>query len=201
MGRNLQPKHKASRRFGENVADTVKSPLAKKNYPPGMHGPKKTFAKASEYGRQLMEKQKAKIIYGLLEKQLKNLVKAVQTKKGETGEMILSLLETRLDNMVYRLGFAKTRMNARQFVSHGHILVNGKKVTIPSFQVKIDSEITIAEKIKQNPQFLSAMEEKEGNVLPFLKKNKLSGKLVRMPKKDDLEIPFDMQLIIEYYSR
>ncbi|PIP74401.1 MAG: 30S ribosomal protein S4 [Candidatus Levybacteria bacterium CG_4_9_14_3_um_filter_35_16] len=201
MARYTGPKHKLARKVGVNLLDKTSNSLQRRlNVPPGVHG-KKRKRRLSEYGLQMKEKQKAKITYGLLEKQLKNLVKAVQTKKGETGEMILSLLETRLDNMVYRLGFAKTRMNARQFVSHGHILVNGKKVTIPSFQVKIDSEITIAEKIKQNPQFLSAMEEKEGNVLPFLKKNKLSGKLVRMPKKDDLEIPFDMQLIIEYYSR
>ena len=92
-------------------------------------------------------------------------------------------------------------MNARQFVSHGHVLVNGKKVTIPSYQAKVNDEISIAEKIKKNPQVLAAIEEKEGNVLPYLKVNKLLGKLIRMPKKDDLEMPFNMQLIIEYYSR
>lgn len=201
MARYTGPKHKLARKVGVNLLDKTSNSLQRRlNVPPGVHG-KKRKRRLSEYGLQMKEKQKAKITYGLLEKQLKNLVKAVQTKKGETGEMILSLLETRLDNLVYRLGFAKTRMNARQFVSHGHILVNGKKVTIPSYQVKIDSEIAVAQKIKDNSQVLSAMEEKEGNVLPFLKKNKLSGKLIRMPKKDDLEIPFDMQLIIEYYSR
>jgi len=201
VARYTGPKHKLARKVGVNLLDKTSNSLQRRlNVPPGVHG-KKRKRRLSEYGLQMKEKQKAKITYGLLEKQLKNLVKAVQTKKGETGEMILSLLETRLDNLVYRLGFAKTRMNARQFVSHGHILVNGKKVTIPSYQVKIDSEIAVAQKIKDNSQVLSAMEEKEGNVLPFLKKNKLSGKLIRMPKKDDLEIPFDMQLIIEYYSR
>ena len=201
MARYTGPKHKLARKVGVNLLDKTSNSLQRRlNVPPGVHG-KKRKRRLSEYGLQMKEKQKAKITYGLLEKQLKNLVKAVQTKKGETGEMILSLLETRLDNLVYRLGFAKTRMNARQFVSHGHILVNGKKVTIPSYQVKIDSEIAVAQKIKDNSQVLSAMEEKEGNVLPFLKKNKLSGKLIRMPKKDDLKIPFDMQLIIEYYSR
>ena len=201
MARYTGPKHKLARKVGVNLLDKTSNSLQRRlNVPPGVHG-KKRKRRLSEYGLQMKEKQKAKITYGLLERQLKNLVKAVQAKKGETGELMLSLLETRLDNLVYRLGFAKTRMNARQFVSHGHILVNGKKVNIPSFQVKIDDEITIAEKIKKNPQVLAALEEKEDNILPYLKKNKLLGKLIRMPKKGDLEIPFDLQLIIEYYSR
>jgi small subunit ribosomal protein S4 len=201
MARYTGPKHKLARKVGVNLLDKTSNSLQRRlNVPPGVHG-KKRKRRLSEYGLQMKEKQKAKITYGLLEKQLKNLVKSVQTKKGETGELVISLLETRLDNLVYRLGFAKTRMNARQFVSHGLILVNGKKVNIPSYQVKVDDEITIAEKIKKNLQVLAALEEKEDNILPYLKKNKLIGKLIRMPKKDDLEMPFDMQLIIEYYSR
>jgi small subunit ribosomal protein S4 len=201
VARYTGPKHKLARKVGVNLLDKTSNSLQRRlNIPPGVHG-KKRKRRLSEYGLQMKEKQKAKITYGLLEKQLKNLVKAVQTKKGETGELVISLLETRLDNLVYRLGFAKTRMNARQFVSHGLILVNGKKVNIPSYQVRVDDEITIAEKIKKNPQVLVALEEKEDNILPYLKKNKLIGKLIRMPKKDDLEMPFDMQLIIEYYSR
>ncbi|MFH1186783.1 MAG: 30S ribosomal protein S4 [Candidatus Levyibacteriota bacterium] len=201
MARHTGPKHKLARKVGVNLLDKNSASLQRRlNVPPGMHG-KKRKRRLSEYGLQMKEKQKAKIMYGLLEKHLKNLVKAVQTKKGDTGEMILSLLETRLDNLVYRLGFAKTRMNARQFVSHGHIFVNGKKVNIPSYQVKVEDEISVSDKIKDNPQLQTASEEKEGNILPYLKRNKLLGKLIRMPKKDDLELPFNVQLIIEYYSR
>ena len=201
MARYTGPKHKLARKVGVNLLDKSSASLQRRlNIAPGVHG-KKRKRRLSEYGLQMKEKQKAKIMYGLLEKQLKNLVKTVQTKKGDTGEMILSLLETRLDNLVYRLGFAKTRSNARQFTSHGHILVNGKKVNIPSYQVKVGDEISVSDKIKANPQLQVASEEKEGNIIPFLNRNKLSGRLVRMPKKDDLELPFNIQLIIEYYSR
>jgi small subunit ribosomal protein S4 len=201
MARYTGPKHKLARKVGVNLLDKSSASLQRRlNITPGVHG-KKRKRRLSEYGLQMKEKQKAKIMYGLLEKQLKNLVKTVQTKKGDTGEMILSLLETRLDNLVYRLGFAKTRSNARQFTSHGHILVNGKKVNIPSYQVKVGDEISVSDKIKTNPQLETASEEKEGNIIPFLNRNKLSGKLLRMPKKDDLELPFNIQLIIEYYSR
>lgn len=201
MARYTGPKHKLARKVGVNLLDKSSASLQRRlNITPGVHG-KKRKRRLSEYGLQMKEKQKAKIMYGLLEKQLKNLVKTVQTKKGDTGEMILSLLETRLDNLVYRLGFAKTRLNARQFTSHGHILVNGKKVNIPSYQVKVGDEISVSSKIKTNPQLQVASEEKEGNIISFLNRNKLSGKLLRMPKKDDLELPFNIQLIIEYYSR
>lgn len=201
MARYTGPKHRLARKVGVNLLDKSSASLQRRlNITPGVHG-KKRKRRLSEYGLQMKEKQKAKIMYGLMERQLKNLVKKVQTKRGDTGEMIFSLLETRLDNLVYRLGFAKTRFNARQFTSHGHILVNGKKVNIPSYQVKVDDEISVSDKIKDNPQLITASEEKEGNIMPFLKRNKLSGKLIRIPKKDDLELPFNIQLIIEYYSR
>ncbi|HZJ18257.1 MAG TPA: 30S ribosomal protein S4 [Patescibacteria group bacterium] len=201
MARYTGPKHRLARKVGVNILDKSSASLQRRlNITPGVHG-KKRKRRLSEYGLQMKEKQKAKIMYGLMERQLKNLVKKVQTKRGDTGEMIFSLLETRLDNLVYRLGFAKTRFNARQFTSHGHILVNGKKVNIPSYQVRVDDEISVSDKIKDNPQLITASEEKEGNIMPFLKRNKLSGKLIRTPKKDDLELPFNIQLIIEYYSR
>ena len=155
----------------------------------------------SEYGEQLREKQKAKAVYGLLEKQFKSLVKTVEKKKGETGEMLIQLLETRLDNIVYRLGFAKTRAMARQFVSHKHILVNGKKINIPSLPIKIDDVISLAPSIQNNPQVVELAKEKNENLLPFLKREALVGKLIRMPKREDLVFPFDLQQIIEYYSR
>lgn len=201
MARYTGPKHKLARREGVNILDkTSKSLQRRLNVPPGIHG-RKRKRRLSEYGTQLREKQKAKATYGLLEKQFKKLVQTVQKRKGETGEMIVSLLETRLDNLVYRLGFARSRTMARQFVSHGHISVNGKKVNIPSYEVKVDDVISISTTIQKNPQVVELLKDKEIKLLPFIKKEGVSGKLLRMPKKEDLEVPFDLQLIIEYYSR
>ena len=200
MGRYTGPKHRLSRKEGVNLSDkTSQSLIRRLNTPPGVHG-KKRKKRLSEYGLQLREKQKAKTTYGLLEKQFKGLVQAVQTKKGDTKELIVSLLETRLDNVVYRLGFAKTRYMSRQFVSHGHILVNGKKLSIPSYQVRVDEVISLSPKMQKNPKVLEFLEEKEV-ILPFLKRQGVSGKLERMPKMEDIQVPFDLQLIIEYYSR
>lgn len=200
MARYTGPKHRLSRKEGVNLSDkTSQSLIRRLNIPPGVHG-KKRKKRLSEYGLQLREKQKAKTTYGLLEKQFKGIVQTVQSKKGDTKELIISLLETRLDNIVYRLGFAKTRYMSRQFVSHGHIFVNDKKLTIPSYQVKVDDIISLSPKMQKNPRVLEIMEEKQ-EVLPFLKKQGVSGKLERMPQKEDLQVPFDLQLIIEYYSR
>ncbi len=201
MARYTGPKHKLARREGVNILDKTSQSLQRRlNVPPGIHG-RKRKRRLSEYGTQLREKQKAKATYGLLEKQFKKLVQTVQKRKGETGEMIVSLLETRLDNLVYRLGFARSRTMARQFVSHGHIFVNGKKVNVPSYEVKVDDVISISATIQKNPQVIELLNDKEIKILPFIKKEGVSGKLVRMPKKEDLEVPFDLQLIIEYYSR
>jgi small subunit ribosomal protein S4 len=200
MARYTGPKHRLSRKEGVNLSDkTSQSLIRRLNIPPGVHG-KKRKSRLSEYGLQLREKQKAKTTYGILEKQFKGIVFSVQKKKGDTKELIISLLETRLDNVVYRLGFAKTRYMSRQLVSHGHVLVNGKKLTIPSYQVKVDDVITLSDKMQKNPKILEILEEKQ-ETLPFLKKQGVSGKLERMPKKEDLQVPFDLQLIIEYYSR
>lgn len=201
MARYTGPKHRLARREGVNVLDKTSQSLQRRlNVPPGIHG-RKRKKRLSEYGTQLREKQKAKTTYGLLEKQFKKLVQTVQKRKGETGEMIVALLETRLDNLVYRLGFAKSRTMARQFVSHGHIFVNGKKVNIPSYEIKVDDVISISATIQKNPQIIELLNDKERKLLPFIKKEGVSGKLIRMPKKEDLEVPFDLQLIIEYYSR
>lgn len=200
MGRYTGPKHRLARREGINILDKTSASLQRRlNVPPGIHGRKRKRA-LSEFGQQLREKQKAKFMYGLLEKQLRNLVQTVQKKKGETGEMIISLLETRLDNVVYRLGFAKTRFMARQLVSHGHIAVNGKKLTIPSYKVKEGDIIALSPKIQKTPVVLKLFEEKQ-NLLPFIKREGASGMLVRMPKAGDIEVPFNTQLIVEYYSR
>ncbi|MBF8250080.1 MAG: ribosomal protein [Candidatus Levybacteria bacterium] len=202
MARYTGPKHKIARREGLNILEKDSASLQRRlNVPPGgIHG-RKMKRRLSEYGQQLREKQKAKAIYGLLEKQFRNLVKTVGSKKGETGEMLIALLETRLDNIIFRLGFAKTRAMARQMVGHGHVFVNNKKLNIPSYQVSLDDVVTLAPQVQKNVQVLALLEEKDKVIIPFLKRQGLSGKLVRMPKKDDVQVPFDLQLIIEYYSR
>lgn len=201
MARYTGPKHRLARKSGINLLDkTSQSLIRRLNVPPGVHGARKGRRRLSEFGQQLKEKQKAKIVYGLLEKQFKNLVSAVQKRKGDTGEMLIGLLETRLDNIVYRLGFAKTRFQARQMVSHGHILINGKKVSIASFQVKEGDIVSLSDKIKKSPLIVSIKEEKV-EVLPFLKRKDLQGTLLRRPTKEDIQVPFETQLIIEYYSR
>lgn len=200
MARYTGPKHRLARREGVNLLDKSSQSLMRRlNTPPGIHG-KKRKKRLSEYGLQLREKQKAKVNYGLLEKQFKKLVQAVQKKKGDTKELIVSSLETRLDNIVYRLGFAKTRFMARQFVSHGHILVNGKRLNIPSYSVTTDDIISLSPNIQKNPEVLELLKE-DLPLLPFLEKQGISGKITRMPKHEDLQVPFDLQLIIEYYSR
>jgi small subunit ribosomal protein S4 len=201
MGRYTGPKHRLARREGLNILDKTSATLQRRlMVPPGMHGGKKTRRRLSEYGQQLREKQKAKVIYGMYEKQFKRLVQDVEKQKGDTGEMLVAFLETRLDNLVYRLGFSKSRYMARQFVSHGHVLVNGKKMSIPSYQVKSGDIITLKEKIQKTPDITTLLSEKK-EVLPFLDRQGTQGKLLRLPLKADLEVPFNTQLIIEYYSR
>lgn len=200
MARYTGPKHKLARREGVNILDKAANSLQRRlNTPPGVHGGKRR-RRLSEFGQQLREKQKAKAMYGLLEKQFSNLVKRVEGQKGDTAEMLLSLLETRLDNVIYRLGFAKTRFMARQVVSHGHVTVNGKKVSIPSYQVEENDVIGITDKIQKTPVITALLQEKM-EILPFLERQGTKGKLLRMPKRDDIEVPFNMQQIIEYYSR
>ena len=202
MARYTGPKHKIARREGANILEKESASLQRRiNVPPGGIKGRRMTRRLSEYGQQLREKQKAKVIYGLLEKQFGNLVRTVGRKKGETGGLLMSLLETRLDNLVYRLGFAKTRMMARQIVGHRHVLVNGKKVNIPSYQVKINDVITLTPDFQKNPQVLALLENKDNPTVPFIKKSGTIGKLIRMPKREDIQVPFDLQLIIEYYSR
>jgi small subunit ribosomal protein S4 len=200
MARYTGPKHKIARREGVNLLDKTSASLQRRlNIPPGVHG-RKRKRRLSEYGLQLREKQKAKAIYGMLEKQFRRLVDTVSRQKGDTEELLLSLLETRLDNVVYRLGFAKTRYMSRQMVTHGHVKVNGKKMSIPSYQVKEKDVIGVSDKMQKNPDIMKLMSE-EQNILPFLSKDGNQGKLVRLPKREDIEVPFNTRQIIEYYSR
>lgn len=200
MARYTGPKHKLARREGVNVLDKTSASLLRRiTIPPGVHG-RKRKRRLSEFGLQLREKQKAKAIYGMLEKQFKRLVDTVAEQKGDTEELLLSLLETRLDNVVYRLGFAKSRYMARQMVSHGHVIVNNKKMSIPSYQVRENDIIGISEVMQKNPDIVKLLNEKTP-IVAFLAKEGNLGKLVRMPRRNDIELPFSTRQIIEYYSR
>lgn len=180
-----------------------KCPIIKRNYPPGMHGPGR-HGRLTGYGEQLKEKQKAKRIYGLRERAFGNYIAKASGQKGNTSEHLLNLLETRLDNVVYRLGFAKSRQAARQLVNHGHFLVNGKKVNIPSYQVKAGQEITLRSQSKASKVFENlgaSLAKKE--LLPWLNVNAetLVGKVIGLPKMADTQMNFDFTKIIEFYSR
>ena len=201
MARYTGPKHRLARREGINNLDKNSASLKRRlNIPPGEHG-RKRHKRLSEYGLQLREKQKVKRTYGILERQFKRLKNSASRKKGDTGEILISLLETRLDNIVYRLGFANSRNMARQLVSHRHAFVNDKRVNIPSYSVKIDDVISLSPKIKKSANVSKILEEKNNELLPFLERKGHFGKLLRFPKKEDLQVPFNLQLIIEYYSR
>lgn len=197
MGKYNGPKHRLARREGFNLLEKASPSLERRlTITPGLHGKKGSRRKPSEYGIQLREKQKLKRIYGLMEKQFRNYVFASQKKKTNTEDALLEFLESRLDNIVFRMGFAKTRYQARQLVSHRHILVNGKTLNIPSYLVKEGDVIALDSKMSA----LLAEEELPG-VLPFVKREKTSGKVLRAPARADIATPIDYQLVIEFYSR
>lgn len=201
MARYTGPKHKLARREGINILEKTSASLMRRlNTPPGVHGKKAGRRRPSEFGNQLREKQKAKVMYGLFERQFKQMVQTVSAQKGDTEQLLLSLLERRLDNIVYRLGFSKSRMMARQIVVHGHVMVNGKKMTIPSYTVKEGDVVTISEAMMKNPDIAKLLEEKT-EIIDFLEKKGPAGKLKRMPTADDIMPPFSTRQIIEYYSR
>jgi small subunit ribosomal protein S4 len=179
-----------------------KSALEKRPYPPGQHGQRR--AKISEYGLQLREKQKAKIIYGLSEKQFRRLYLKANAMDGNTGENLINLLEKRLDNVLYRMGFATTRNFARQFVNHGHVLVDGQRVSIPSYAVKPGQKVEIKEKSKNNPQIVRAIElSNQTGIAAWvdIDAEKRSGIFTRYPERDEVSIPVEERLIVELYSK
>ncbi len=201
MARYTGPKVRISRRFNEPVMGDSKV-LAKKNYAPGQHGRGKK-RKQSEYATQLAEKQKAKYIYGLLERQFAKLFDSAARKKGVTGEVLLQLLESRLDNTVYRLGVAPTRRGARQLVSHKHILVNGEVVNIPSFLLKAGDLVEVRERSKSLEvitESLSSQGAKKYNWLEW-SQAEMVGKLVNIPLRADIPENINEQLIVELYSK
>jgi small subunit ribosomal protein S4 len=201
MARYTGPKTKIARKFGEAIFGDDKS-FAKKNYPPGQHGNNRRRGKKSEYAVQLQEKQKAKYTYGILERQFKNLFVKASRSKGITGEILLQLCESRLDNVVFRLGIAPSRRAARQLVSHRHITVNGKIVNIPSYLLKPNDEVAVREKSKS----LQAIEDSisnNKNVFEWLAWNSETkqGTFVTVPERIQIPETIKEQLIVELYSK
>ena len=201
MARYTGPKSKISRKYGEPIFGDTKA-LEKKPHPPGQHG-RGRRRKKSEYAVQLAEKQKAKYLYGILERQFRNMFDKASRKDGITGENLLQLLEARLDNVVYRLGIAPTRRSARQFVSHKHITVNGDVVNIPSFTVKEGDMVAVREKSKSLSAISSSLSLKTSNKYKWLEwdDNSLSGKLITYPDRESIPENINEQLIVELYSK
>ena len=202
MSRYTGPTTRINRRFGMAIFPANKS-FERRTYPPGQHGPN-FRRKASDYSAGLLEKQKLRMMYGLTEKQFRNLFQKAKRKQGITGENFLSSLETRLDNVVYRLGFAKTRKSARQFVNHGHLLVNGKKVDIPSFDVSVGDVLTVREKTSSRQVATRNLEDSQYHSSPAwveVRSDSLQGTVSRAPQPDELEQSINVQLVVEYYSR
>lgn len=202
MARYRGPRTKIARKFGEPIFGPDKI-FEKKNYPPGMHGNMRKRKKTSEYGTQLLEKQKAKFTYGVLERQFSNLFKRASRSKGITGEALLQLLESRLDNVVFRMGVAPTRAGARQLVSHRHITVNGNIVNIPSYIVKAGDYVGVREKSKSLEVISESLTGHKRNAYSWLEwdQEKMAGRFLNMPERDDIPENIKEQLIVELYSK
>lgn len=208
MARYRGPVEKIERRFGVSLALkgerrlAGKSALDKRPYAPGQHGQRR--GKISEYGLQLREKQKARMMYGISEKQFRSIFVEANRLEGNTGENLIKLIERRLDNVVYRMGFATTRRFARQLVTHGHVLVDGKRLDIPSAFVKIGQKIEICEKTKKNPQIQRAIElTNQTGISPWVDvdQEKVMGIFTRLPEREEVVIPVEERLIVELYSK
>jgi small subunit ribosomal protein S4 len=210
MARYTGPECRLCRREGVklflkgNKCTTDKCAFERRNYAPGMHN-KGSRGKISDYGKQLREKQKLRRTYGLLEKQFRGYYEIASRKHGVTGEILLQLLERRLDNIVYRMGYAVNRLASRQLVTHGHVRVNGRKVDIPSFQVKAGDRVEIKDKSRELPGVRYAIETlaRRGGVPSWLEvtQDTVSGKVVKIPSKEEIALPIEEQLVVELYSK
>ena len=200
MSRYTGSSYKQARRVGFSISETGKE-LARRPYGPGQHGADRK-GKLSNYGEQLKEKNKVRFMYGVNERQFKKTFKEAENMKGMHGENFLKLLESRLDNVVYRLGLANTRRGARQVVNHGHITVNGNKVDIPSYRVKPGDVVAVKDNSKDHKAILSALEKvnKRVEFVTFDDK-KLEGKFVRLPERSELNADINESLIVEFYNR
>lgn len=206
MARYIGPVGKISRRLGIGITEKGSRILEKRSFPPGQHGPTARRRQVSDYGLQLLEKQKAKYMYGVLERQFRRTFEQAARRSGVTGEYLLSLLERRLDNVVYRLGLATTRAQARQLVAHGHIVVDGRKTNIPSFTVDVGQQIAVRPESRRRAYFKNLVDAGSLNKYQTpdwlrLSPAELSGTVVSLPRREDAEQGINEQLIVEFYSR
>ena len=202
MARIKGPVWKKSRRLGFSILETGEE-LQRRQYAPGQHGPTKRI-KLTNYGLQLREKQRIRYMYGINERQFANLFKKAANAKGVTGDNFLAMLESRLDNLVYRMGFARTRRAARQLVNHGHILVNGKKVDVPSYTVEENDVITVRAKSKEMLHFKAVREGNASRILPkwlTFNADELTATVVALPVREDIDFALQENMIVEFYSR
>jgi small subunit ribosomal protein S4 len=179
-----------------------KCAVERRKYPPGQHG--QGYRKLSDYGVQLREKQKVRKIYGLLERQFRRYFYEAERRKGITGEILLQLVESRLDNIVYRMGFAPNRRRARQLISHGHIVVNGKEINLPSYQVKEGDSVSVKDSSRDMPEIIDSLSKVEHRGIPaWVEVDSVShtGKVLRIPSRDEIQLPIQEQLIVELYSK
>lgn len=203
MARLQGPKHRMCRRVGERLCSSARCPVTRRNQPPGVHGPK-GHRRLTEFGGQLKEKQKARFMYGVMERQFRKYYEKAVRSEGNTADLIWLNLERRLDNVVYRLGFAKTRSQARQLVSHGWVTVNGKRVDIPSYAVSVGDIVKLKDSAKGSDLVKFINEGKVSEPAPqwlSLDINNLEGKVLALPKAEDFPANVNMTLVVEYYSR
>jgi small subunit ribosomal protein S4 len=206
MARYRESVGKMSRRLGIGLTEKGQRILQKRPFPPGQHGPGARRRQVSDYGQQLQEKQKARYMYGVLERQFRKIFEQAQRIPGETGVALFGLLERRLDNVVYRLGIATTRSQARQLVTHGHIVLNGRKTNIPSYTVRTGDVIAVRPESKRRPYFKNLVDGGDlgkSRVPDWLQFSaaEMSGKVISMPRREDAEQGINEQLIVEFYSR
>lgn len=202
MARYKGPRVRISRRFGIPMFGPTKY-LERRNYPPGVHGPK-SRRKLTDYGMGLVEKQKLRYYYGLLERQFRGVYEKALKRRGVTGEQMLQILETRLDNVVYHLGFGTTRAAARQMVAHGHVQVNGRKVSIPSYALRVNDTITVKNTTVSRQMATKAMELSTSRSVPdwlSLNKEEFKGVVMRIPTRDEINPIANEQAVVEFYSR
>jgi small subunit ribosomal protein S4 len=203
MARYTGPRVRISRRFGIPIFGPSKY-LERRNYGPGVHGPKSARRKHTDYGLGLIEKQKLRYFYGLMERQFRGVYEKARKRRGVTGEQMLQILETRLDNVVYHLGYANTRAAARQMVSHGHIRVNGHKVNIPSYALKVNDAVEVKNTTVSRQLATKNLEMATSRVVPDwlqLKKDEFKGLVMRIPARDEINPIANEQAVVEFYSR
>jgi len=203
MARYTGPRVRISRKFGIPIFGPTKY-LERRNYGPGVHGPKGSRRKTTEYGLGLLEKQKLRYFYGLMERQFRGVYERAKQRRGVTGEQMLQILETRLDNIVYHLGFANTRAAARQLVGHGHVRVNGRKVSIPSFSVKVNDTIEVKDNPRARQLATKNLESATSRAVPdwlSLNKDAFKGVVMRIPTQGEINPIANVQAVVEFYSR